>query len=91
MFLNFVTKIPPVFLGADVQDIVDPITTPTTTTSGGSISGVFDSGLQLTDFAFKLFDLAIAHPLLSLFIAAAIVSLGAGLVGRFAGISKSFA
>lgn len=88
-FKNLAMQLPQVLMGADVPDIADTVSTPTT--SGGGLSGLFDSGLQLTDFAFKLFDLAIAHPLLSLFIAAAIISLGVGLVGRFAGISKSFA
>ncbi|MDE5746974.1 MAG: hypothetical protein K2I21_05290 [Acetatifactor sp.] len=81
-------KIPQVLMGADAADLP---AADLPTTSGGSISGLFDSGLQLTDFAFKLFDLAIAHPLLSLFIAAAIISLGVGLVGKFAGVSRSFA
>ena len=58
-------------------------------TSGG-LSSLFDIGLQVADFAFDLFDLMIAHPVLSIFIAVGLISLGVGLIGRFAGVSKSF-
>lgn len=57
--------------------------------SSGGLSGLLDIGLQITDFAFDLFDLMIAHPLLSVFIAAGVVSIAAGLFGRFAGVAKT--
>lgn len=62
--------------------------TPTADTAGG-LSNLFDTGLQVADFAFDLFDLMIAHPVLSIFIAVGLISLAAGLIGRFAGVSKS--
>lgn len=57
--------------------------------SSGGLSSLFDTGLQLADFAFDLFDLMLAHPVLSIFIAVGVISLAAGLIGRFAGVSKS--
>lgn len=55
----------------------------------GGLSSLFDTGLQVANFAFDLFDIMVAHPVLSIFIAVGLISLAAGLIGRFAGVSKS--
>ncbi len=57
-------------------------------TSDG-LSSLFDIGLQVADFAFDLFDLMIAHPILSIFIAVGLLSLAAGVIGKFSGVAKS--
>lgn len=59
-----------------------------TTTSGG-LSQLFDVGTQFVDFAFDILDLIIAHPYLSIFFAVGILGLAVGLIGKFAGASKS--
>lgn len=83
VFHKLVTQLPQVLMGADATEIVDP------TTSGGGLSGLFDTGLKIVDFAFDMFDIMIAHPVLSIFIAVGLVSLGVGLVGKFAGTAHS--
>ncbi len=57
--------------------------------ASGGLSSLFDNGLKMADFAFDLFDLVVAHPVLSLFVAVGLISLAARLVGKFAGVSKS--
>ncbi len=54
-----------------------------------ALKNLFDVGLDLTDFAFRCFDLIIAHPVLSIFIAGGVISLGIGIISKFAGASKS--
>lgn len=61
------------------------------TTEGGTsaLKNLFDVGLDLTDFGFRCFDIIIAHPVLSIFVAGGVISLGVGIVSKFAGVSKS--
>lgn len=59
------------------------------TAGSGGLSGLFDIGTQFVDFSFNLFDLILAHPVLSIFIAVGVLKLAIGLVGNFAGASKS--
>ncbi len=64
--------------------------TPAADTAGG-LSNLFDVGTQFVDFAFDIFDLIIAHPVLSIFVAVGVIGLAIGLIGKFAGASKSIA
>ncbi len=61
------------------------------TGGSGGLSSLFDVGMQFVDFAFDVFDIILAHPVLSIFIAVGVLSLAIGLVGKFAGASKSMA
>lgn len=60
-------------------------------TTGGGLSGLFDAGLQVAGFAFDLFDLVVAHPILAAFVGVGLIYLAAGVIGRLAGVSKSIA
>lgn len=55
----------------------------------GSLDALFETGMRFVDFAFDIFDLIIAHKVLSIFIAVGVIGLGIGLVAKFAGASKS--
>lgn len=61
------------------------------TGGSGSLSNLFNVGMQFVDWAFDIFDLILAHPVLSIFIAVGVLSLAIKLVGQFAGASKTMA
>lgn len=57
--------------------------------NSSTLSNLFDSGLQLANFGFDVFDLILAHPVLCVFVVGGILGVGISIVGKLAHASRS--